>query len=93
MQMILYIKSLQEEVETSKKTRPIPLPRMNNVNKRTSVNIVGRMEHAPILARIAMASVMVTNMKPHVVTRWVEAHITANACVGWKNKSKVYKYG
>ena len=49
------------------------------------------MEHAPIPARIAIISAMVTNMKTHYVTRWAEANMTKNDNAGWKNKSKVHQ--
>ena len=51
------------------------------------------MEHAHIPERVKIASTMVTKMKPHSVTRWVESHITENYGVGWKNKSKVHQNG
>ena len=55
---------------------------MNHVNRKTSVNIFGRMDHVPIIERIAIASNLVTKIKPHYMTRWVEAHITAIDDVG-----------
>ena len=66
---------------------------MNHVNKKTSVNIVGHMEHSPILARISIASTMVKNIKPHSLKIWVAAHITANDDVVWNNKSRVHQNG
>ena len=59
--------------------------------KKTLVNIVGWMDHAPIIARVAIASLMVTNINSNSMTRWVEAHITKNYGVGWKNKSKLHQ--
>ena len=64
---------------------------MNHIIIKTSVNTVGCMEEAPILERVTIAIAMVKNMKPHSVTRLVEAHITLNDSVGWKIKSKVHQ--
>ena len=55
---------------------------MKHVNKQILVNIVGRMDHVPIIERIAIVSNLVTKIKPHYMTRWVEAHITAIDDVG-----------
>ena len=66
---------------------------MDNVNGKTSVNIFGRMEHAPILESISISSSMVTNMKPHSVTRWPESYIASNFILGWNNNPKVHQNG
>ena len=41
LHMLELIKSLQEEVKHQRQTLPIPLPIMNHVNRKKSVNIVG----------------------------------------------------
>ena len=64
---------------------------MNHVKK--TVNIVGFMEHSPIIARIVIANTTVANIKPNYVTRWMKAHINENGSLGWKNKSKVHQNG
>ena len=91
--MLDIINYLQEEVKTFKTNLTNTTTKNGQRKRKTSVNIFGRMEHAPILERVSISSSMVTNMKPHSVTRWLESYIASNLSLGWNNNPKVHQNG